>query len=130
METSVLERLEKLEKQNRRIKRAGLAVMVFIGAALLSGQASVPWKIEAERFVLRDSTGKVRGELGMTGHGPLLTLYDNDGAQRAAFGIAEKGPGIFFLDAIQKRRVALGVVEKGPVLAFFDQDGKTVFSKP
>lgn len=130
MEGSVLERLAKLERQNRRFKRAGLVAMVLAGATLLLGQATPQWKVEAERFVLKDADGKVRAELGMAGHGPLLALYDEDGARRAVFGIAERGPGIFFLDAIQKRRVALGVVEKGPVLVLFDEHGNAVFSKP
>lgn len=130
MDASVLERLENLERQNRRFKRAGLAAMVLAGATLLIGQATSQWKVEAERFVLKDTDGKIRAELGMAGHGPLLALYDKDGARRAVFGIAERGPGIFFLDAIQKRRVALGVVEKGPVLVLFDENGNAVFSKP
>jgi len=132
METSVLERLETLEKQNRRLKRAGLVVMVLAGATLLIGQAKpqVQWKVEAERFVLMDANGKLRAELGMAGHGPHLAFYDAEGTRRAVLGIAQKGPGLFFLDTTQKRRVAMGVVEKGPVLLFFDENRKTIFSKP
>ncbi len=130
MDASVLERLEKLERQNRGLKRAGLIVMVLAAATLLIGQAALQWKVEAQSFVLKDENGKVRAELGMAGHGPLLALYDEDGAQRAVFGIAERGPGLFFLDSTQRRRAAFGVVGKGPVLILFDEDGKTIFSKP
>ena len=130
MEASVLQRLANLERQNRRFKRTGLAAMVLAGATLLIGQATPQWKVEAERFVIKDAEGKVRAELGMAGHGPLLALYDEDGTRRAVFGIAEKGPGIFFFDAIQKRRVDLGVAEKGPVLVLYDENGNAVFSKP
>ncbi len=130
METSVLERLETLEKQNRRLKRAGLVVMVLAGATLRIGQAKPQWKVEAERFVLMDANGKVRAELGMAVHGPHLAFYDEAGTRRAVLGIVQKGPGLFFLDTTQKRRVAMGVIEKGPVLFFFDEDGNTVFSKP
>lgn len=130
METSVHERLEKLEKQNRRLKRAGLVVMVLAGATLLIGQAKPQWKVEAERFVLMDANGKVRAELGMAVHGPHLAFYDEAGTRRAVLGIVQKGPGLFFLDTTQKRRVAMGLAEKGPVLFFFDEDGNTVFSKP
>ena len=132
METSVHERLEKLEKQNRRLKRAGLVVMVLAGATLLIGQAKpqVQWKVEAERFVLMDANGKLRAELGMAEHGPHLAFYDAEGTRRAVLGIVQKGPGLFFLDTTQKRRVAMGLAEKGPVLFFFDEDGNTVFSKP
>jgi hypothetical protein len=130
METSVLERLEKLERQNRRFKRAGLVVMLLAGATLLIGQAKSQWKAEAEMFILKDAEGKVRAELGMAVHGPHLAFYDAAGTRRAVLGIVQKGPGLFFLDTTQKRRVAIGVVEKGPVLLLFDEDGNTVFSKP
>ena len=130
MDASVLERLEKLERQNHRLKRAGLIVMVLAAATLLIGQAALKWKVEAQSFVLKDENGKVRAELGMAGHGPLLALYDEDGARRAVLGIAERGPGLFLLDSTQRRRAAFGVVDKGPVLILFDEEGKTIFSKP
>ena len=37
---NVLERLEKLGKQNRRLKRAGLLALTAVGALLLMGQAT------------------------------------------------------------------------------------------
>jgi hypothetical protein len=41
-------RVERLEKQNRWLKRAGIALVAAVGAVLLMGQAaSVPEAIEA-----------------------------------------------------------------------------------
>ncbi len=130
MEASMLERLEVLERQNRRLRRAGLVVMVLAGAALLIGQAQPKWKVEAKRFVLKDASGSVRAELGIAEHGPLLAFYDANGTRRAVLGIAEKGPGLFIFDTTEKRRAALGVADQGPVIALFDGDGKTLFFKP
>ncbi|MFQ5987098.1 MAG: hypothetical protein ACE5KQ_07050 [Thermoplasmata archaeon] len=126
----MLERLEILERQNRWLKRVGVVVMVLAGALLLIGQAQPKWKIEAERFVVKDANGKVRAELGMAGYGPALVLYDGDGTRRAALGIAQKGPALFIFDTAEKRRAAFGVGEKGPALALYDGNGKTLFFKP
>ena len=127
---AVVERLEKVETQNRRLKLMGALVLALAGAALLMGQAQPNRRVEAEMFVLKDANGKVRAELGMAAHGPVLALYDEDGTRRAALGMAEKGLGLFLFDAIQKRRVTLGVTEKGPIFALFDEDGKPLFFKP
>lgn len=37
---TVVERLERIERQNRRLKRAGITVVLALGAILLMGQAA------------------------------------------------------------------------------------------
>jgi hypothetical protein len=86
METSVLQRLETLEKQNRRLKRAGLVAMVLAGGMLLIGQAKpqVQWKVEAERFSSsRTRTGRYEQSLAWrgTGHTSLSTTRQGRGAR-------------------------------------------------
>ena len=72
---AVLERISKLEKQNQRLKKLNTAIVMFLSAILLMGQAAPsPKVLEAQRFVLKDSEGNVRGWMGTIGNGSELTL--------------------------------------------------------
>ena len=64
---AVLSRLERVEKENRRMKQAALGILVIVGSMFLMAQAkhSTDKVIEAERFVVRDSNGKIRAAFGM-----------------------------------------------------------------
>lgn len=57
-------RIDRLERENRRLKRAAALVGVGLVALLAMGQAARPRTVEAERFVLKDKQGKVRAVLG------------------------------------------------------------------
>ena len=87
---AVMERLEKLERQNRRMKQAGalamvLAAIVLMGQSLttrtVEAQTSVQRTVEANEFVLKDRNGQQRARLysvtvdGQTETG--LVLYDD-----------------------------------------------------
>ena len=61
---SVLERLERLERQNRVLKGAGLLLVLGICAACLLGSAGGDGIIEARAFVLRDESGNELARLG------------------------------------------------------------------
>src|SRR5437773_9316614 len=70
-------RLEKLERQNRKLKHNGVVVLVIMCAVFIMGQ-SLPGTgiIEAEKFVLRDKNKVRRAELTMNEYGnPGLYLY-------------------------------------------------------
>ncbi len=60
MET-LLRRLDRLERENRRLKRAGILVLAVIAAVALMGVHEPPTEIhdvvEAKRFVVRDKSG-------------------------------------------------------------------------
>ena len=56
---------------------AALALLVLLGAG-----APAPRVIEATRFVLRDASGKMRGELTTDEYGPKLKFYDTSGVER------------------------------------------------
>ncbi|MBI3896476.1 MAG: hypothetical protein HY313_11155 [Acidobacteria bacterium] len=85
----VLKRLENLERWNRRVKQAGTVVLILAASVLLVGQAqgcrrTVERTVEANEFVLKDSSGIVRGRFSMTEQGPELGLFDSSGQQRIA----------------------------------------------
>jgi hypothetical protein len=72
---AILERIKKLEEQNYRLKKWSIAIVVLLSAVLLMGQAAPsPRVLEAQRFVLKDSEGNVRGWMGTIGKGSELTL--------------------------------------------------------
>lgn len=90
------QRLDRLERENRRWKRIAILSIVILGSASLMGQAlQVPTVIEAQKFVLKDSNGKVRGVWGAQDP-PYPTdlvsarygvhLYASDGRKIAALG--------------------------------------------
>jgi hypothetical protein len=69
-------RVAKLEEQNQRLKKAGIAWMVA-AAFIVMGQAQTNRTLEANEFVLKDETGKARAKLHMErGRDPSLSLYD------------------------------------------------------
>jgi len=73
---AIMSRLERVEKENRRMKQVALGVLVIAGSVILMGQAR-PNKnktIEAERFIVRDERGIVRAEFG------LDEFYERGGA--------------------------------------------------
>ncbi|MGH7699720.1 MAG: hypothetical protein ACREMJ_04260 [Gemmatimonadales bacterium] len=90
---AVLGRLERLERENRWLKRVGalaLAVALIVG---LSAQATRDREILiAEAFVLRDAQGVVHGVLDVTpGGAARLRLGRTDGAGAAELQVARTG---------------------------------------
>jgi hypothetical protein len=76
-------RLLKLEKQNRRFKQLGgtvlSAVLVIAAAVLVIGQVPSKKTVEANEFILRDNSGRVRAKLGMDDKMPGITLLNENG---------------------------------------------------
>ena len=96
---AVLERLVKVEKKNRRLKQAGVAILVIGAACMLIGQASPKARtIEAERFMLLDRNGKMRGGFGTFEDGETsLSLFDLNEKERAALVLDAAGNPTFRL---------------------------------
>lgn len=105
-------RLERLEAQNRRMKRGGLICVILIASIGLMAQKrttkrhaarkptpapAVPKNIEAESFTLKDSAGRVRAELAMGGMGPSFKLLDQSGSALVTISVNDAAPGGPFL---------------------------------
>ena len=73
--SEMIERLEKLERQNRLMKQAGAVALVVAAAVVLMGQASRNRTLEANAFILRDSTGPL-ARLEVENGRPILSLLD------------------------------------------------------
>jgi hypothetical protein len=85
-------RLDRLERENRRLKRllgAGLGALVIVsltGPAAARALAPPAAQIEAQRFVVRDAAGRVRATLGLDAGAARLVLMDGDGSITVELG--------------------------------------------
>jgi hypothetical protein len=71
-------RVTKLEAQNRRLKKAGIASLVVFAAIIAMGQMPAKKVIEANGFVLTDRNGRRLAELVSTGDHlemPVMRMY-------------------------------------------------------
>jgi len=125
-------RIERLEKQNRRFKMGALTLLVASISVSLLGQTTqtkkkstkpassaapaapaTPEQIEAHSFILKDSNGKVRAELSMTGTGPGLKLRDEAGTALVTLSLnddAPQGPLLLMSDPQHKAGVSISVL--------------------
>jgi hypothetical protein len=77
------ERLRKLERENFRMKRIGLAIATVLCLAVVFFHNGVRSEVTAQHFILRDSSGRMRAELGLVSEEPVLALYATSGEPRA-----------------------------------------------
>ena len=119
-------RIDRLERENRRMKRFGLAVLVVVGLVVSLGQATPPPEVvRAEKFVLVDQNGKQRATLGIENGGPALVLGDTRGrgvVQLQVPQIPDK-PSLYLRDPSQSASVEMAMTMNGPVLHLTDQTG-------
>jgi hypothetical protein len=122
----ILERLQNLERQNQRLRRAlAFAVILVCSFACLAMAAKRARSVQANEFVLKDSDGTTRAALRMGSTGPRLLFYDENGeAVRALMGVLGSGPALGLYDKGGKTRVSLAVASNGANLTFNDADEK------
>jgi len=92
-EIDVVRRLERLERENRNLRRAGLAAVALTGVAFLASASAVCKTVWAERFVLKDPSNRERAVLTAyeTGGTPKLSLLDEQGKEALTFGVGNDG---------------------------------------
>src|SRR5271168_3860510 len=92
-----LSRLElqqaKLQRSNRHLRMMTGAMMLLCGALFTMAQTStVADTVEAQQFLLRDSSGKLRGAIGVLSDGAVgLNLSDTAGRTRITVDLASNG---------------------------------------
>ena len=132
----VTRRLERLESENRRIKRLGAAAFFGAVALLIMGQSKsdhISKVVDAERFVVRDASGAVRAVLGVNPNGNMgLEVRDKNGKAGVALGMGTNGNPALRLDGKQgKTGIALGVrSDNSSAMEFYDTEGKVVWAAP
>lgn len=122
-------RLDQVERAQRRLRCMALFVVFGVGVTLLMGQASrsaVPEVIEAQRFVVKDAAGRSIAALGADRDGaPLLVLMNSEGRLAATLDVtARNKPALTLYDRSGKARALLATDTDGsPALAMNDQAG-------
>ncbi len=126
MET-LTRRLDRVERENRRLKQTGVVALAVIAAVVLMGQAMPSKVVEAEQFVVRDASGKVHAVLGTVNKRAVsLALIDKNGNPRVVLGVSPDGSSsLSFYDKDVNRRAVLGLrPDDSPDLALLDKDRK------
>ena len=111
-------RLDRLERENRNLKRWGFAALVFGGVGMLGAAATVCDSVSAERFIVRDTRGNERVR---------MTAYETGGIPKLSF-LNERGQPIFSLGVTDKNTGYIEVAGANGVVrsAFGIQDGRAV----
>ena len=149
------DRLERLERECRRWRRAG--TVAFFGALTMIATGATSQsarEVELERLVIRDekdgrgtitlSAGGGHPSLSFStggqekivlaipeGGSPTLSFVDG-GADRLMLGLGSNGtPVLNFLDENQRRRISMGIFPKvGPTISLMDESNKIISSMP
>jgi hypothetical protein len=123
---SLHHRVVRLENQNRRLKQLGITALFGAALFLLMGQAPTKKTVEANEFILKDSTGKVRARLGMneTFAYPEMRLVDSKGQARIDLFASDYNGGVEFFSSADKLRLELAATETGSGLYLNDSEGK------
>jgi hypothetical protein len=117
-------KVEQLEKQNRRFKRGGMAVLLASVCLFAMGQARQNTALGAQSFVLRDASGSKRAELALESESPrstptpTLRFFDEKGNQTLFLsstrlelaGQSDLGTNILLDDAKGVARANLGLL--------------------
>lgn len=129
------ERIERLEKQARRMRYAVLAAVVFCVA--LTAQAAFPDStivkqtlMESEEVKLVDNAGHTRLFLRMYSRVPVLQLLDTSGKPRMSLGLRfDDTPFIDLSDRTGRTRATFEMTEQDePTLKLFNEDGEVSFA--
>ncbi len=129
MET-LARRLDRVERENRWLKQAGVVALAVIVAVGLMGQVTqgkVAKVVEAEKFVLRDKSGKTRAFLGVGDEGTVvLDLNDQDENIVVNLGVTANGDAV--LSFIKNDEIHVGLTFNDATrmssLILLDDDGK------
>jgi hypothetical protein len=137
---SMLDRLDALEADNRRLRR--MTIGIFVGAGILLGvcaallvvtarhgfPGTIASVVESESFLVRDSDGNLRGAWGISDDGSVRLVLENAGQQGSLSLtlLGDGSPGISFTDSAGKSRMVLGLLpDQTTALVFADRDGRT-----
>jgi len=132
--SSARKRLERLEKQNFRMKLS-LVMLVLVVGYLAFGQAVSQGSIvqqtlmESRELKLLDNEGNARLFLRMYSRVPVLQLLDSSGKPRLSLGMRfDDTPFIDLSDRTGRTRATLELTEGDePALRLFNERGETTF---
>jgi len=112
---AILQRLERLERQNRRLRRGWIVVPVLLAAGLLfHSNAQQGRSIQAEEFIVIDSGNKPRAALSWRADGSVgLGLTDPSGNKVAGLDVTATGITLAMGGDQAKSRALIEVLPDG-----------------
>jgi hypothetical protein len=120
-------RIELLERQNRRMKRLGLAALMIVGILACMGQSKPQpaGTLTAEKFVVVDAKGQARATLGMQDGSPQFTLTNSRGQNAVLIEVpaTPDKPAIYLRDPQESAMLELAMTMNGPVIHLTDKSG-------
>ncbi len=129
---ALYQRIEKVEKQNRRFKQSIVFLTCCLLALILMG-AKIGMRdghfrhITAEKITIANDAGQELITIGMTGDQATgIRIFNTDGKRIIGLGISgdQKGSGILIADQTGTPRLGLGMDSDVPSLAITDKKGK------
>ncbi len=126
------QRLDRVERENRWLKRIGTLVLIAVAAVVLMGQQGAP-VVEAQRFLIRDpASGKARAALSLLQDGSVgLSIISLDGKSLSLSADAGGNMGLMLGDSNRTLRGQLFAGADGsPALILQDRSGKVIWKAP
>jgi hypothetical protein len=136
MKATLLERMERIEGQNRRLKSCmfvlvlSLLTLVVMGAKAGSQDGHFR-QITAEGFTIVDDAGQERILIGFSKEkGTGIRILNKAGKRVLGIGITadEGGSGILLADKEGRPRIGVGMDEGLPSVAMTDENGKKLIA--
>ena len=119
------ERLNKLERRNRRLTSMLVLLLVAGGLVLLvAAQKAERQSSEMESFVLRDSAGKERARLEVGKEGPALQFLTERGQPLATVGTSKHALLLRLFDRNGHLQTGVALEQDGVALVNYDSDGQ------
>lgn len=119
------DRLEKLERQNRRLRQLLFAVAsVSMIGWLMAAQKPKSQPAAVEKLALHDATGTTRALLEVGTDGPILRFLDTKGKEQASLGTAPDAFLLQFFGGGTHVRSGLALQGDGVALVYYDRAGK------
>jgi len=132
---AIHERIERIEKQNRRLKNTMfLLVLSFLALAVMGAKAGPNdghfRQIIAERISFVDGAGQERMLIGSSEEGTGIKVLNKAGKKVLGIGIAgdEGGSGILVNDKEGRPRIGLGLDEGVPSVVMVNENGKKILA--
>ncbi len=123
---TIEQRVAKLEKQNRWMKRGGGLVLAAVACVVLMGQGKgkdLP-DLDARSLNILDKSGKRRVAIAIVRGNPFLSLHDESGKARIVLTTMLDGSPLLSLSG-GKARADLALLRNSvPELSFKDNEGK------
>jgi len=128
----VIERLHKLEGENRRLKLIGSIALLFISVVFLMGQTlSKPKIVAAEAFLLIDKNNKSRGAFSIAPDGSASLVLSGNSKKHNRIDMKVWPEGVSAItisDTKGNRGIALAIVDDSPMLDINNKAGKSGIS--